>query len=66
MQNNAANFIAPTMQAYRASVLHFTDDPAFHPKATAWFEDGLLLVSDGKVLQVGDYARLKSAIAASL
>ncbi len=50
------------MQAYRASVLHFTNDPAFHNDAHAWFEDGLLLICDGKVLQVGDYVALKSTL----
>ena len=50
------------VQAYRASVLHFTGDPAFEPQAQVWHEDGLLLVCDGKVLQVGDYHSLKATL----
>ncbi|HEV7817061.1 MAG TPA: guanine deaminase [Janthinobacterium sp.] len=46
------------MRAYRASLLHFHADPAFHEQAHAWFEDGLLLVADGKVQAAGDYASL--------
>ncbi len=52
----------PSVQAYRASVLHFTDDPAVNDRAYAWFEDGLLIVRDGKVLQVGDYHQHKTGI----
>lgn len=50
---------APDTQAYRASILHFTNDPAFEPDAHVWLEDGLLFIADGKVLAVGDYAALK-------
>ncbi|SFM10779.1 guanine deaminase [Rugamonas rubra] len=45
-------------QAYRASLLHFHADPAFHADAHAWHEDGLLVVADGKVRAAGDYASL--------
>jgi guanine deaminase len=48
--------------AYRASVLHFTNDPALDPQSTAWFEDGLLMISNGKVSAVGDYAQLKNTL----
>lgn len=58
--------------AYRASVLYFTNDPDVDgeqnpdPKACVWIEDGLLLVRDGKIASVGDYAtyitRLDAAI----
>jgi guanine deaminase len=44
--------------AYRASVLHFHADPAFHPSSHAWHQDGLLVVADGKIEAVGDYAQL--------
>ncbi len=47
-----------TLQAYRASLLHFHADPAFAADSHAWHEDGLLLVEDGKVKAAGDYARL--------
>jgi guanine deaminase len=42
-------------RAYRASILHFLSDPgtADDPHATEYFEDGLLVVADGRVLAVG-------------
>lgn len=46
-------------QAYRASILHFTADPALQEHAYEWFEDGLLLVDNGHVKAVGDYTKLK-------
>ena len=46
------------LQAYRASLLHFHADPAFSEQAYAWFEDGLLIVADGKIQAAGDYAAL--------
>ncbi|MES3024003.1 MAG: guanine deaminase [Pseudomonadota bacterium] len=48
----------PSLQAYRASVLHFHADPAFSEQAFSWFEDGLLLVDGGKVVAAGDHAQL--------
>jgi guanine deaminase len=53
---------APTLQAYRASLLHFQADPAFSEQSHAWHEDGLLIVSDGKIEAAGDYARLKTSL----
>jgi guanine deaminase len=53
-----------TLQVYRASVLHFHADPAFSEQAFSWFEDGLLIVDDGRVLAAGDYARLAPTLAA--
>ncbi|HYD79122.1 MAG TPA: guanine deaminase, partial [Paucimonas sp.] len=52
--------IAPT--AYRASLLHFSGDPAFDEHAHAWHEDGLLVVENGRVRAAGDYAALKKAL----
>jgi guanine deaminase len=49
-------------QAYRASILHFTDDPAFNDRAYRWHEDGLLIVNDGKVHMAGDYATLSGLL----
>ena len=46
------------MEAYRASLLHFSADPAFHAQSHLWHEDGLLIVADGKVQAAGDYASL--------
>jgi guanine deaminase len=50
------------LQAFRASLLHFHDDPAFAGEAHAWHEDGLLLVEDGRVTAAGDYAHLRAAL----
>jgi guanine deaminase len=51
-----------TLKAFRASILHFTADPVVSDKAHAWHEDGLLLVSDGRVQAAGDYAQLKGSL----
>lgn len=50
------------LQAYRASLLHFTADPAFHDNAYAWHEDGLLIVNDGRIQAAGEYAQLKAGL----
>jgi guanine deaminase len=47
-----------TVQAYRASLLHFHADPAFAENAHAWHRDGLLVVENGRVLAAGDYDQL--------
>ena len=47
-----------TLQAYRATLLHFHADPAFSEQAHSWHEDGLLIVADGKVQAAGDYGTL--------
>ncbi len=49
---------SPTMQAYRASLLHFRADPAFDDAAALWHEDGLLVIEDGRIKAAGDYAAL--------
>jgi guanine deaminase len=54
------------VQAYRASLLHFHADPAFHADAHAWHEDGLLVVEDGRVKAAGDYAALVSTLPAGV
>ena len=51
------------VQAYRASILHFTGDPAFDADAHEWHEDGLLVVEDGLVQDVGSYDVLKARLA---
>ncbi len=53
-----------TTQAYRASLLHFTDDPLHNEKALQWHEDGLLLIQDGRVQAAGDYSQLKDSLPA--
>ena len=51
------------IKAFRASLLDFVGDPVEHAEnAYRYFEDGLLLVKDGKVLQCGDYATLKNSL----
>jgi guanine deaminase len=57
---------APALHAFRASLLHFTGDPALDPHACVWHEDGLLLVQDGKIQALGDYASLKPTLAANV
>jgi guanine deaminase len=52
----------PTVQAYRASLLHFHADPAFTEDAYSWHEDGLLVIEDGLVKAAGDYARLAATL----
>lgn len=56
--------VSSTMQAYRASLLHFNADPAFHDNAHAWHEDGLLIVNAGRVQAAGDYAQLHATLSA--
>jgi len=53
-----------TRQAYRASILHFLNDPAFDEHATQWHSDGLLIVADGKVVAAGDYSKLAATLPA--
>jgi len=50
-------------KAFRASILHFTADPALSDKAHSWHEDGLLVVDQGRVVAAGDYDRLKDTLA---
>ncbi|MGZ5780959.1 MAG: guanine deaminase, partial [Burkholderiaceae bacterium] len=50
------------VQAYRASVLHFVDDPALHEQAYRWHEDGLLIVDNDRIQAAGDYAQLHSTL----
>ena len=49
---------AHKVQAYRASLLHFSADPAYTEDAYAWHQDGLLVVEDGRVRAAGDYDAL--------
>ncbi len=52
----------PTVQAYRASLLHFHADPAFVEQAYSWHTDGLLVIEDGRVKAAGDYAQLSASL----
>jgi guanine deaminase len=58
--------VSPTMQAYRAGLLHFHADPAFNEHAHAWHADGLLVVQDGRVLAAGDHDRLLPTLPAGV
>jgi len=51
-----------TVQAYRASLLHFHADPAFTEQAYAWHQDGLLVVKGGRIEAAGDYAQLAGTL----
>jgi len=62
MTNSVNKNPKSSTQAYRASILHFNHDPAFHEQAYDWFEDGLLIICNGKVQQVGNYEQLKSSL----
>ena len=57
---------SPSMQAYRASLLHFRADPAFDEAGALWHEDGLLVIEDGRVKAAGDYAALAATLPAGL
>lgn len=46
------------MHAYRGRVLHFLGDPQFDPQAHACWDDGLLIVADGKIVSAGDATQL--------
>ncbi|MEO8408714.1 MAG: guanine deaminase, partial [Oxalobacteraceae bacterium] len=52
----------PSLQAYRASILHFSADPAADADAYHWHEDGLLIVADGRIQAAGDYAQLHAGL----
>jgi guanine deaminase len=56
----------PTLQAYRASLLHFHADPGVKQDAHAWHADGLLVVEDGRVKAAGDYAQLAPTLPAGV
>lgn len=49
------------LQLFRASILHFFNDPSVTSSISAsyaYWEDGLLVVEDGKIKAVGDYSEL--------
>ena len=53
---------APRLQAFRAGILHFVDDPAQAGDAAGVaHEDGLLVLADGKVRAFGEAAELLPA-----
>lgn len=55
------NFQLPT--AYRGSILHFLSDPDKNgEKSYQYFEDGVLLVAEGRVVEIGDAATVLASI----
>lgn len=52
------------VQAFRASLLHFRDDPAVAADAAQWHGDGLLIIADDKVVAAGDVDRLSPCLPA--
>ena len=52
----------------RGSILHFIDDPAQVDviQSFEYFEDGLLILKDGKIEEVGEYNELKSKVDSDL
>ncbi len=47
------------VKAYRASILHFVADPArYGDQAWQYFQDGALVVEDGRVKEVGNHSDL--------
>ena len=55
---------AATVDAFRGSLLHFLDDPVHGAGAHAWHEDGLLVVSGGRVTAAGEFRQLAPTLAA--
>ena len=55
-------------QAYRAGVVHCLADPGENAAASAleYFEDGLLVVEDGMVVEAGDAKTLLPKLAESV
>jgi guanine deaminase len=55
---------APDVRAFRASILHFRDDPGVASPANSfeYFEDGLLVVEDGRVARVGPAEALLASL----
>jgi guanine deaminase len=54
---------AADVRAFRASILHFRDDPASLSEGShEYFEDGVLVVRDGHVADVGPASQLLAAL----
>lgn len=54
--------VAGAVSAYRAQLLYFRHDREAEDEAVEWIEDGLLVVRDGHVEQVGEYARIAATL----
>mgnify|MGYP001296000409 CR=1 FL=1 len=62
-QTTSSSSPTGTTRAIRGRVLHFQRDPQFHDDAYQYWEDGVLLVADGRIAAVGPYAELAPSIA---
>jgi len=53
-----------TLTAYRSELIHFIDDPATvdMQESYQYFEDGLLIIENGLVKQVGDFNQLQNKL----
>lgn len=51
--------VSPTLQVFRARILHFIGDPATSGDAAReYFEDGLLVVENGRIRELGPASEL--------
>ncbi|MCG5260019.1 guanine deaminase [Cupriavidus gilardii] len=62
-QTTSSSSPTGTHRAIRGRVLHFLRDPQFHDDAYQYWEDGVLLVADGRIAAAGPYAELAPSIA---
>jgi guanine deaminase len=63
----ATNLITKTnRQAYRASIFYFNTDPANGEQAYHWYPDGLLVVENGRIVDVGTFDYLITSSAADV
>ncbi|MFS8976845.1 guanine deaminase [Cupriavidus necator] len=54
----------PLTRAIRGRVLHFLRDPQFHEDAYQYWDDGVLIVTAGRIAAAGDYTELAARIPA--
>ena len=48
------------MSFYRGSILHFIDNPSFAADGAEFIADGLLVIDQGHILEIGDYQQLST------
>lgn len=54
--------IEPAVEIFRATLFHTPNNPFKEGRALIAFEDGALAVSQGRILQCGDYAAVSAAL----
>ncbi|AOZ05585.1 guanine deaminase [Cupriavidus malaysiensis] len=62
--NASPSHASQATRAVRGRVLHFQRDPQFHEDAYQYWEDGLLIIRDGRIVAAGDHGRLAAEIPA--